>query len=201
MSGALPTGDGADLSGLPLLRTARLQLQVLHPRYAALVAQYHQDNGAHLAPWEPPRPADFADTPFWAGRLEVAQDEARRQQSLRLWISEGHGAPTAVVGSINFTNVCRGPFQACNLGYALARTAQGQGWMTEALRAAIDFVFQQWHLHRIQANYIPENVRSGAVLERLGFVKEGRARDYLFINSRWSDHVLTSLTNPEPVSP
>jgi len=51
-------------------------------------------------------------------------------------------------------------------------------------------------VHRIHANYMPHNRRSGAVLRRLGFVVDGFARDYLQINGRWEDHVLTSLINP-----
>lgn len=46
------------------------------------------------------------------------------------------------------------------------------------------------------ANYVPTNERSGRLLRRLGFTVEGYARDYLFIDGAWRDHVLTSLTNP-----
>ena len=67
--------------------------------------------------------------------------------------------------------------------------------MSEALRATNAFVFDVIRLHRIMANYRPENVRSGRLLERLGFVREGIAKDYLFIDGAWRDHVLTSLTN------
>jgi ribosomal-protein-alanine N-acetyltransferase len=69
--------------------------------------------------------------------------------------------------------------------------------MIEALQAAIAFVFGPLRVHRIQANYMPHNLRSGRLLERLGFVEEGLARDYLLIDGRWRDHVLTSLTNLE----
>jgi ribosomal-protein-alanine N-acetyltransferase len=48
------------------------------------------------------------------------------------------------------------------------------------------------------ANYRPENERSGRLLQRLGFAREGYARDYLFIDGAWRDHVLTSLTTPRP---
>jgi ribosomal-protein-alanine N-acetyltransferase len=44
---------------------------------------------------------------------------------------------------------------------------------------------------------MPRNQRSGNLLKRLGFVVEGYARDYLLINDRWEDHILTSLTNPD----
>jgi ribosomal-protein-alanine N-acetyltransferase len=50
-------------------------------------------------------------------------------------------------------------------------------------------------LHRIMANHRPENVRSARLLERLGFVREGVAKDFLFIDGAWCDHVLTSLTH------
>jgi ribosomal-protein-alanine N-acetyltransferase len=45
------------------------------------------------------------------------------------------------------------------------------------------------------ANYRPQNERSARLLERLGFTREGLAKDYLFIDGAWRDHVLTSLTN------
>jgi ribosomal-protein-alanine N-acetyltransferase len=47
------------------------------------------------------------------------------------------------------------------------------------------------------ANYLPENRRSARVLEKLGFRKEGEAKHYLYIDGKWRDHILTSLTNPD----
>ena len=46
--------------------------------------------------------------------------------------------------------------------------------MAEALRATNAFMFEAARMHRIMANYRPENLRSGRLLERLGFVA-GRA--------------------------
>ncbi|HKF75835.1 MAG TPA: 30S ribosomal protein S5 alanine N-acetyltransferase, partial [Candidatus Dormibacteraeota bacterium] len=37
----------------------------------------------------------------------------------------------------------------------------------------------------------------GSVLRRAGFVVEGYARDYLLINGRWEDHMLTAIVNRE----
>lgn len=90
---------------------------------------------------------------------------------------------------------------ACYMGYALGPGAQGKGYMVEAARAGIEFMFDRVGLHRIMANYMPDNRRSAAVLSRLGFTVEGSAKDYLFLNGAWQDHVLTSLTSPEPIAP
>src|SRR3546814_41098 len=87
------------------------------------------------------------------------------------------------------------------MGYQIDAECEGRGLMTEALRLAIDFMFARFGLHRIMANYIPDNHRSGRVLERLGFEKEGYARNYLFIDGAWRDHVLTALINPHPAAP
>jgi ribosomal-protein-alanine N-acetyltransferase len=57
-------------------------------------------------------------------------------------------------------------------------------------------MFERMRVHRIMANFRPENERSRRLLQRLGFVEEGFARDYLFIDGAWRDHVLTSLVNP-----
>lgn len=83
------------------------------------------------------------------------------------------------------------------MGYALAENEQGQGYMTEALQVAVEYVFKELNMHRVMANYIPQNQRSGNVLMRLGFVVEGYAREYLLINGQWQDHTLTSLTNKD----
>ena len=73
--------------------------------------------------------------------------------------------------------------------------------MGEALGALIEYAFTELELHRLMANYRPENERSAAVLARLGFEREGFARDYLYIDGAWRDHVLTALVRrPRPAT-
>ena len=68
------------------------------------------------------------------------------------------------------------------LGYALARDYWGQGFGTEAIRAMLAYGFEQMNLHRIYADTIADNTRSVAVLEKIGFVREGTSRE-----SSWED--------------
>jgi ribosomal-protein-alanine N-acetyltransferase len=181
---------------LPELRTARLTVRLARPGMQEAMARFLHDNfEGHLDRWSPPATTAFFTEAFWRDRLAVAVEEFHAGRAARFVLQPGDaGGP--VVGTCNYTNIVRGPFLACHLGYQVARSHEGQGLMAEALRATNDFVFRELKLHRIMANYRPENERSGRLLERLGFVREGLAKDYLFIDGAWRDHVLTALVNP-----
>lgn len=43
-----------------------------------------------------------------------------------------------ILGTINFTDIMRGAFQGCFLGYGIDQNLQGKGLMTEGHKAAID---------------------------------------------------------------
>jgi len=157
---------------------------------------YRRENADHFRPFEPVPAADHLTEAFWVRQVERDHHEFAAGLSVRFYLFEpGPGA--RVLGLASFSNIVRGPFQSCFLGYALAEGQQGRGLMTGALRLGIAYMFGEMHLHRISANYVPQNTRSAAVLKRLGFAVEGYARDYLQIDGRWQDHILTSLLNPD----
>jgi ribosomal-protein-alanine N-acetyltransferase len=190
--------NSRDYRLLPELQTMRLTVRLARPGMQAPIVRFLEQNYAgHLDRWSPPPVADFFTEAFWVERLAVAVDDYAGDRAVR-FVLQPLGAPVdgPVLGTCNYTNIVRGAFQACHLGYQLARAHQGQGLMAEALRAANAFMFDVLRLHRIMANFRPENERSGRLLERLGFQEEGLARDYLFIDGRWRDHVLTSLVSP-----
>jgi len=61
------------------------------------------------------------------------------------------------------------PFAPCvEIGWRPAFDHWGKGYATEAARAALDFGFATLALHEIVAFTVPANVRSRAVMERLG---------------------------------
>ncbi|CAG4913849.1 GNAT family N-acetyltransferase [Paraburkholderia saeva] len=177
------------------LHTARLQLQPADVQHTAGLQRYYVENRAHLQPWEPLRSEAFFETSAIAGRLRSMAQHNASGTALFLLISRN--GSDEIIGDCNFTNIVRGPFQACHLGFSIARSAEGQGLMREALTCALDHVFRHLKLHRVMANYRPDNTRSARLLERAGFQHEGLARSYLKINGAWADHVLTSLLNPE----
>ena len=178
------------------ITTERLTLRMAGADDVPAILRYFTENRAFLEPWEPRKNENFFTEGFWTEQVRWNSEEAEADRSLRLFVFP-HDAPGEVIGTVNLTEFVRGIFQACYLGYGLAAAREGRGYMREALRGAIAHAFGPLRMHRIMANYMPHNRRSGNVLKALGFTVEGFARDYLRINGRWEDHVLTSLTNPE----
>ena len=183
------------LRELPRIVTPRLVLRLAEPRDVTAIVRYFDGNREHLAASRPRVGPEFFTEDFWHAQVHASRAEFRSDRSVRLFLFE-RPDESRVVGNANFTQIQRGPAQFCFLGYGLDREKEGQGVMREGLEAAIRYVFEELNLHRIMANHAPWNTRSGGLLRRLGFVAEGYARDYLYLDGKWVDHVLTSLTNP-----
>ena len=186
-----------DATTLPLLRTPRLRLGHARPGHETETVAFFVRNRAHFARWDPPAPPDFYTTAFWERSVARSVEDFVADRAVRFDLFDGTVTDSRrIIGRMGFSQIFRGPFQSCILGYQIDAAYEGQGLMSEALRAAVDYMFDVKGLHRIQANHLPENARSAALLARVGFVREGLAKDYLFIADRWRDHVMTALTNP-----
>lgn len=176
------------------LRSDRISVQPFESSGAQQVLDYFIRNKEHLAPTDPPHPAGFHTLGFWEERIARSRMESTDESAFRFVLK----LPTddkRIVGTVNLTQVFKGPFQACYLGYGIDRDHEGKGLMTEALKLVIGFAFGKLNLHRIMANHLVENTRSAALLKKLGFQQEGIAKEYLYISGAWKDHVLNSLTN------
>jgi [ribosomal protein S5]-alanine N-acetyltransferase len=178
------------------LRTDRLILKVIGPDFARQSLDYYARNRDFLAEWNPSPPPDFYTLPYHQERLRVERDLIAEGRMARFWLFKRTDAAFATaIGNIAFNNIVRGAFQSCHLGYQLDECEINQGFMTEALQRAIDYAFDDLKLHRVEANVMPRNLRSRRVVEKLGFVEEGLARQYLKINGVWEDHIHYVLLN------
>lgn len=175
------------------LTTPRLVLELMAPAHAELLAEFFRRNDAHLRPWDPPRPRGIAEAAFWSAEAERATEDYRDGAVAR-WVAFAGDDRGRIVARANYTQIVRGPFQSCMLGYAVDAAHQGRGLMQEVLQATLAHAFEVMRLHRVQANYLLENHRSARLLRRLGFRVEGLAHNYLYINGAWRDHVLSALT-------
>jgi ribosomal-protein-alanine N-acetyltransferase len=180
----------------PEITSTRLRMWVHGPDDARAVTDYFARNRSHLARWSPPTPEGYFTEPYWIRRGERNFTDARDGKAFRFAIVWRDNPAGDLLGTISLTEVVRGPLQQAFLGYGLDERSQGKGIMTEAVRAVATWAFDVQRLHRVSANYMPSNDRSAEVLRRCGFVVVGYARDYLFINGGWRDHVLTALVDP-----
>lgn len=179
-----------------MIETHRLIIRLPQIADVPEVIRYYGDNREHIQAFSPTFAPDFLHPATWFEQVRARTLEFGAGESFRAFLFD-RLAPIRVLGNINLTQVHRGSFQSCVLGYSLAASEQGKGYMTEAVNGAVPFAFGTWKLHRVAASYMPRNSRSAAVLRRCGFKVEGQAPTYLFINGRWEDHVLTSITNPD----
>jgi ribosomal-protein-alanine N-acetyltransferase len=65
------------------------------------------------------------------------------------------------------------------LGYVLARRFWGQGYMTEAVRALVDWAVAQPQIHRVWAVCDVDNLASARVMEKAGMQREGLLRRWI----------------------
>ena len=179
-----------------MIRTERLELRLPAAEDAAEIVRFYSDNREHLEPWSPDWPAAFLTEEFWRDQAEQRAQEHRAGLGARLFVFK-LSEPARVIGNVSLTQVARGALQQCVLGYALAASEQGHGYMLEAVQATVRYAFETLGLHRVVASHMPRNERSARLLEKAGFEREGYSRSLLLIHGRWEDHVNTAIVNPD----
>lgn len=83
------------------------------------------------------------------------------------------------------------------LGWFLERTHQGQGKATEAVYAALQFIFNHLEAHKIIVLTRDDNEKSYKLAERCGFVKEGHLRDHSIKDGHRFGLFYYSILKPE----
>lgn len=154
---------------------------------------FENRNKAHLEKWE--SISELSRDEDYNHCLLTWRSECLEGRSARFFIFDKKSPQ--IIGMCNLSQIFRGVFQACYLGYKIDHAYEGKGIMLEALQHTIQFAFEELKLHRIMANYMPINLRSAKLLNRLGFTIEGFAKNYLFISNHWEDHILTALTHEQ----
>jgi [ribosomal protein S5]-alanine N-acetyltransferase len=141
-----------------------------------------------LTPWEPTWPADDLTRTAFRQRMRRYAEDQRTDQAYPFFIFRKED--NVLVGGLVLASIRRGVAQAGSLGYWIGQPYAKHGYMTAALRALIPAAYDVLRLHRLEAACIPTNLASIRVLEKVGFQREGYAREYLCINGTWQDHLL-----------
>lgn len=176
-----------------IYETKRLLLRTSQLSFAPMITEYYLKNREFLAEWEPVRPEEYYTSEYQEKQLE---NQIADSNALKLWISK-KGEEDKVIGALTFSNIVKGVFLSCFLGYSLDKDEINMGYMTEAVKKGIEIMFQDYGLHRIEASIMPRNIRSLKVTQKLGFQEEGLSPQYLKINGKWEDHLHMVLLNHE----
>ncbi|MFG1463029.1 GNAT family protein [Xanthobacter sp. DSM 24535] len=175
-------------SVLPAIMGEGVYLRVPQMRDFEAWQALREESRAFLTPWEPLWPADDLTKGAFRHRLRRYARDMQRDEAYPLFVFRT--GDDVLLGGLTLSNVRRGVCQAASLGYWMGARYAGQGYMTAAVSAVVPVAFDVLHLRRIEAACMTNNSASIKLLQRVGFVREGYAREYLCINGVWEDHFL-----------
>jgi ribosomal-protein-serine acetyltransferase len=169
-----------------------LELKLLEPRDAERVFLLTERDRAYLRQWLPwvDRTQAAADVYHFITETVTPQWLDNRGPQCGIWLD---GALIGSIGChpIDWQN------RGCSLGYWVASTHQRGGIVTRSVAALLDYLFGELNLHRVVIQCGTENHRSCAVPQRLGFTKEGVAREAEWVGDRWVSLVVWSILQSE----
>ncbi len=114
------------------------------------------------------------------------QFDANQGPQVGLWVN-GEMSGSLGCHAIDWAN------RSSSIGYWVDAAQQGQGLITRCCTLMLDYLFHEMALHRVEIRCGTGNQRSCAIPERLGFQREGVARQAEWVNDRWVDLVVWSM--------
>ena len=147
---------------LPVLSTRRLQLRPLHDDDTEAIFQLrsHPDVNRYIGRTPP---TDLAEARAFVDRIVTA----RQTNTSIMWSIRRTDSP-ALLGTVCLWNFAEDR-RTAELGYELLPTYQGQGYMSEAVQAVLNYGFDTLHLAQIDAFTHRDNTASRQLLQRQGF--------------------------------
>lgn len=161
------------------------------------------------------RPPTADDLPVYREAVTRSRDHLRRfgsadpdalasileQQGQTLQTFLVFADETSLVGKVNVSNIVRARFRNATLGYDSYLPHAGTGRMSEGLALVVQRCLAEepdgLGLHRLEINVRPENERSIAMAQRLGFRHEGFSPRMLFLDGAWRDHERFAITTED----
>jgi ribosomal-protein-alanine N-acetyltransferase len=99
---------------------------------------------------------------------------------------------TQLIGIIGHYRIQTENYRA-EIGYMILPQYHGKGIAAEAIKAVVEYGFEEMQLHSIEAIIDPENQASEKVLLKSGFVKEAHIKENEFYDGKFIDTVIYSL--------
>ena len=175
--------------------TDRLILRLLGEEEAPAVLQFYRKNRAVFEPYEAIHPEQFYTESYQRTLLNCELSLTLKHNLIRFYVFRREN-PDEIIGTVCFRNIDRSIYYSCETGYRFSPAYWHKGYAREALAFGIQLMFEEFHLHRIEATVMPENTASIRLLESLAFQQEGIAREYALIQRKWEDHIRFALIRP-----
>jgi [ribosomal protein S5]-alanine N-acetyltransferase len=148
------------------MQTDRLILREPEDADVDILREYHRRNEGRFAPWEPLHSDDPEHHRQW---IAAARGERWSGRPATLLAFDRRTA--TLVGVVSLSGFSRGDAPSAMISYTVDGAYEGRGFATEAVRCVIEYARADLALRSLSAFYHPGNVRSGRLLERLGFTK------------------------------
>jgi aminoglycoside 6'-N-acetyltransferase len=134
-----------------------------------------QRNRAHLARYEADNPARALGSEQEAEAL-VQELGAAFDAGDAFFLGAFHRETGQFVAQV-YVGAVDWQVPAFTIGFFADQAHQGQGYVTEAVRAVLGVLFQEMGAHRVRMECDDTNARSQRVAERCGLVREGHLRE------------------------
>lgn len=147
-----------------------LDLGLLELRHAEALFKLTDENRLHLRPWLP-----------WVNGTKTVEDTRSYIRRGLEQLARGGGLQAGlwfrgeIVGCIALHEI-HPELRRAEIGYWLSESFQGRGLVTRACWRLCHYAFDELDLHRVVIRCAPENLKSCAIPERLGFKQEGTLR-------------------------
>jgi RimJ/RimL family protein N-acetyltransferase len=175
---------------LPLLDTPRLRLRTIEPSDVPALFSVFSDPRV-MRYWSSAPMQELAE----AAALQADIAAMMRDDTLYQWGIEPRDGG-GLIGTVTLHRIDVAHRRG-EIGFALGSAHWGRGYASEAVGAVVAHAFDDRGLHRLEADADPRNDASLRVLEKLGFVREGLARERYQLYGELQDSVMLGLLAPE----
>ena len=171
----------------PLLGAGAVYLRAPEAEDYDAWSRLREQSRVHLTRWEPDWKPEDAKADAYRLRLRAYDRQLRVRAGVAFHVFD---RADRLVGGVTLSDIRRHAAQSATLGYWIGAPFLRRGYGLAAVTAATAYAFEGLQLNRVEAACQPGNAPSRALLAKAGFAEEGLAREYLFINGDWRDHVL-----------
>jgi len=130
---------------------------------------------------------------WWTPMATMRPEEAIHWLSLVVELESEH----RVIGNLGFNAKRIHDTLQGQIGWTLGAAYEGNGYMTEAATALLDYLFGAVGFHRVFAMTSPDNRRSWALMERLGMRREAHFIKNCYHDRGWADEYVYALLAEE----